>query len=152
MDEVVTNVWRQEALRLSFSTPIHKLCSLLKLTKVRLKEWHAQRLHDRRKEIDLLKQKLAALNCLADFVGLSSEDCLERGTILETIEQIDSLEVADPKQRAKLKWVTDGDENTVFFHGVINGRRRANRLHGLAANGTWIKNPNCLKNMAFDYF
>ena len=106
----------------------------------------------RKEEITQIKHKLATLDCLVDTLSLSTKDCLERGSIQEKIKQLDFLEVVDLKQRAKLKWVTEGDENIHFFYCVINGRRRSNQLHGLAVNDAWINDPNTLKNMAFEFF
>nr|GFC86994.1 RNA-directed DNA polymerase, eukaryota [Tanacetum cinerariifolium] len=36
---------------------------------------------------------------------------------LQQCEEIDSLEMA---QKAKIKWVVEGDENAKFFHGMLN--------------------------------
>lgn len=45
------------------------------------------------------------------------------------------------KQRSPVKWVTEGDRNTTFFHLTTSSRRRRNhicRLRGM--DGRWITN------------
>ena len=43
----------------------------------------------------------------------------------------------DLKQKARIKWDIDGDENINFFHGVINCNKRRNMLNGLGIDRNW---------------
>jgi hypothetical protein len=40
------------------------------------------------------------------------------------------------QQRARLKWLLEGDMNTIFFHMVANNRRRKNLILSLQINDT----------------
>lgn len=39
------------------------------------------------------------------------------------------------KQKSRLKWAIDGDENSRFFQGVVRGRLKKNSIHDLSING-----------------
>ncbi|KAM0042665.1 putative RNA-directed DNA polymerase [Helianthus debilis subsp. tardiflorus] len=45
-----------------------------------------------------------------------------------------------------------GDENSAFFHGVINGRKAKNSIPGLLVNGEWVSKPSRVKKEVFSYF
>ncbi|KAJ9539210.1 hypothetical protein OSB04_031943 [Centaurea solstitialis] len=43
------------------------------------------------------------------------------------------------KQRAKVKWMREGDANTKFFHHVVREKRHSNQVHAIAkADGTYV--------------
>lgn len=51
-----------------------------------------------------------------------------------------------------MKWARDGDENSSFFHGVINKRRVSNCTPGIMTNGVWVTKPNLIKREVFSFF
>lgn len=55
------------------------------------------------------------------------------------------------KQKARVKWVVEGDVNSKLFHAGIRGRRKSNTLKGLLINGNWTKDPDMIKNAVLDY-
>ena len=89
------------------------------------------------------------LTDLRDFSGAEQQ---ERGDLITKLKEIEEREITDLKQKAKIKWVVDGDENSNFFHGIINCRNRNNRMHGLAMNGAWETEPHIIKNHVFTFF
>lgn len=56
------------------------------------------------------------------------------------------------KQRAKLKWAIDGDENSRLFHAAIKYRERKNALRGLKTQEGWTEDPVKIKEHAFEFF
>ncbi|KAJ9566105.1 hypothetical protein OSB04_002071 [Centaurea solstitialis] len=43
------------------------------------------------------------------------------------------------KQRAKVKWMREGDANTKFFHHVVREKRHSNQVHAIAkADGSYV--------------
>ncbi|XP_071693754.1 uncharacterized protein [Rutidosis leptorrhynchoides] len=40
------------------------------------------------------------------------------------------------KQKSKIKWALEGDENSKYFHNYIKRRTSKNNIHGLSINGT----------------
>ncbi|GJU14888.1 RNA-directed DNA polymerase, eukaryota, reverse transcriptase zinc-binding domain protein [Tanacetum coccineum] len=51
--------------------------------------------------------------------------------LLQDIDKFDNLEAHDLIQKAHIKWDIEGDENSKFFHGVINQKRRTQAITGL---------------------
>nr|GEW94428.1 RNA-directed DNA polymerase, eukaryota [Tanacetum cinerariifolium] len=68
---------------------------------------------------------------------------------LADLEKIDSIELA---QKAKIKWSIEGDENSKYFHSIINKLRNNIAIRGILVDGTWIEEPRIVKNEFFNHF
>ncbi|KAJ0837904.1 putative RNA-directed DNA polymerase [Helianthus annuus] len=66
--------------------------------------------------------------------------------------EMDYRKSADIKQRARLKWALEGDENSKFFHAMVNKRKAVNSIHGLNVNGEWCSKPSLIKKQVFSFF
>nr|GEV88292.1 RNA-directed DNA polymerase, eukaryota [Tanacetum cinerariifolium] len=62
---------------------------------------------------------------------------------------IDSMELA---QKAKIKWAIKGDENSKFFHGILNKKRNILNIRGIMVDGIWVDNPKSMKREFLDHF
>nr|GEW18106.1 RNA-directed DNA polymerase, eukaryota [Tanacetum cinerariifolium] len=71
--------------------------------------------------------------------GGSNEEILSNRSLLwkelNDINSIDSLKVA---QKSKVRWAIEGDENTKFFHAILNSKRSQLAAHGTLVDGEWI--------------
>ncbi|GJV15330.1 RNA-directed DNA polymerase, eukaryota, reverse transcriptase zinc-binding domain protein [Tanacetum coccineum] len=56
------------------------------------------------------------------------------------------MEVA---QKTKIRWDIEGDENSNFFHGMLNKKRRMLNVRGVLVDGSWIDNPPDVKDEFF---
>lgn len=56
------------------------------------------------------------------------------------------------RQRSRVKWAAEGDENNRYFHGLIRGRLQRNSIKGLLSNGSWVESPTKIKETVFHYF
>ncbi|GKF11925.1 RNA-directed DNA polymerase, eukaryota, partial [Tanacetum coccineum] len=52
----------------------------------------------------------------------------------------------------KVKWAIEGDENTKFFHGIVNKKRRHLAIKGILIDGEWIDNPTRVKSEFYNHF
>ena len=43
------------------------------------------------------------------------------------------------RQKARLKWLKEGDNNSNYFHRLINHRRRHNVIQGLIIDGEFVR-------------
>ncbi|GJW57150.1 RNA-directed DNA polymerase, eukaryota [Tanacetum coccineum] len=99
-----------------------------------------------------LKKQLEEIDLDIDR-GLGNEELVNsRLAILHQIQKIDNLESKEMAQKAKIKWAVEGDENSGFFHGIINKRRNIQNIRGVMVDGNWIENPNDVKKEFFDHF
>ncbi|XP_021979365.1 uncharacterized protein LOC110875476 [Helianthus annuus] len=51
------------------------------------------------------------------------------------LKELEEFKAKDLRQKSRVKWAKEGDENTSFFHSVINKRRVSNAIPGLVVNG-----------------
>ncbi|KAJ0524126.1 putative RNA-directed DNA polymerase [Helianthus annuus] len=58
----------------------------------------------------------------------------------------------DLKQKSRIKWAVEGDENTAFFHGIINANTSCNRINGLRIDGVWTTSPPLVKDFTHHFF
>nr|GEY26285.1 RNA-directed DNA polymerase, eukaryota [Tanacetum cinerariifolium] len=83
--------------------------------------------------------------------GGSNEDILlARMDLLKRLNDFQSSEARDRIQKAKIQWAIEGDENSKFFHGVINCKRANLAVKGVMVDGVWMDDP-CLVNEEFRF-
>nr|GEV59598.1 RNA-directed DNA polymerase, eukaryota [Tanacetum cinerariifolium] len=62
------------------------------------------------------------------------------------------LEKMEATQKAKIKWAVEGDENSKYYHGVINKKRGNLAIRGVLVDGNWVESPSFVKNAFYDHF
>nr|GFB36229.1 RNA-directed DNA polymerase, eukaryota [Tanacetum cinerariifolium] len=48
-------------------------------------------------------------------------------------------------QKAKIRWAIEGDENSKYFHAIINKKRANLFVKGVMVDGDWIDDPHLVK-------
>ncbi|PWA96169.1 hypothetical protein CTI12_AA041880 [Artemisia annua] len=78
------------------------------------------------------------------------------GSILEDLmKQLHELKESDARdsfQKAKIQWAIEGDENSKFFHGVINRKRANLAIRGVMVDGEWVDDPSRIKEVFRTHF
>nr|GEU40815.1 RNA-directed DNA polymerase, eukaryota, reverse transcriptase zinc-binding domain protein [Tanacetum cinerariifolium] len=54
--------------------------------------------------------------------------------------------------KAKVKWIVEGDENSSFFHGMLNKKHNILNIRGVMVDGVWVDNPKRVKKEFFAHF
>nr|GFB93941.1 RNA-directed DNA polymerase, eukaryota [Tanacetum cinerariifolium] len=67
------------------------------------------------------------------------------------LEDVDRI-IDKMAQKAKIKWAVEGDENTKFFHGMLNKKRNILSIRRVMVDGVWVDDPKGVKNEFFDHF
>ncbi|GJX92002.1 putative RNA-directed DNA polymerase [Tanacetum coccineum] len=49
------------------------------------------------------------------------------------------------RQKARVRWDVEGDENTKFFHSFVKRRNNKNNIRGLLVDRVWCEEPNSIK-------
>lgn len=86
---------------------------------------------------------------MAESRQLTVEENKNRNLVFPKLLDLERISMRDLKQKARVKWSIDGDENSKFFHGVINNRNRKNRINRLMVNKRWIEDAKELKRSYF---
>ncbi|KAD5962015.1 hypothetical protein E3N88_13488 [Mikania micrantha] len=90
-------------------------------------------------------------NVLEKERNLSSE---EKKKILECKGKIwewENMNCKDMQQKAKVRWVECGDDNSAYFHRLINCHKASNRINGLMFDGDWVTEPKTIKEKRFSH-
>ncbi|GJY99451.1 hypothetical protein Tco_0516881 [Tanacetum coccineum] len=69
-------------------------------------------------------EELSSIKKKIDEGSASPSDIENRLNILHELEIIDKFATMDLIRKARVKWDIEGDENTKFFHGLINQKRQ----------------------------
>ncbi|GKD26932.1 RNA-directed DNA polymerase, eukaryota, partial [Tanacetum coccineum] len=99
-----------------------------------------------------LLNKLADIDKVLDSGVNSDEILLSRLEVSRRLFNLNEADIKDAAQQAKVKWAIEGDENSKFFHGVINKKRAQLAIRGVFNNGTWCTNPNMVKESFLSHF
>nr|GEV13633.1 hypothetical protein [Tanacetum cinerariifolium] len=73
---------------------------------------------------------------------VNDEILLSRMDLLKQIQDIKSSDARDCMQKAKIQWAIKGDENSKFFHGIINRKRANLAIKGVMVDGEWMDDPS----------
>ncbi|GJW10863.1 nucleotide-binding alpha-beta plait domain-containing protein [Tanacetum coccineum] len=77
---------------------------------------------------------------------LSSDTLHKRADMVKSLQEVDKLFVQWRRQKAKIKWAIEGDENSKYYHGILNKKRNQLSIRGVLVEGDWVENPNMVKN------
>nr|GEU38332.1 putative RNA-directed DNA polymerase, eukaryota, reverse transcriptase zinc-binding domain protein [Tanacetum cinerariifolium] len=59
---------------------------------------------------------------------------------------------AKVSQKAKIKWSVEGDENSCFFHGMLNKKHSQLSIRGVMVDDVWIEKPDQVKREFVHHF
>lgn len=107
----------------------------LNFLKNRIRSWRSMEHPKEVIEIEKTKGRLIALDKKAEMKGLLGSEIKEWVGLSSKLSELEKMVSMDLRQKLRLNWLTDGDENTKFFHGFVNNRNRKNNINGLLVNG-----------------
>jgi len=74
-----------------------------------------------------------------DESNLEEEDKVNQMNLLSDLKLPLDKENALLNQKARLKWIEQGDNNSKYFHSRIKWRRVTNELRGVDMDGIWCE-------------
>ncbi|GKA93697.1 RNA-directed DNA polymerase, eukaryota, reverse transcriptase zinc-binding domain protein, partial [Tanacetum coccineum] len=83
-------------------------------------------------------EELSSIEKKIDEGSTSPSDTENRLNLLHELEIIDKFTSMDLIQKSRVKWDIEWDENTKFFHGLINQKRQNQMMNGIMVEGNWI--------------
>ena len=128
------------------------LARKLKALKEDLKQWNYQVFGN----VDLKQQQLfcdlEVLDCKESCGGLSPSERDHRGTLLLELDKLAHFKETSWRQKSRVLWLKEGDNNTKFFHKMANSNRRWNFMEKLEVDGTLYTSDSDIRNKAVDYY
>ncbi|GJS30284.1 hypothetical protein Tco_0490904 [Tanacetum coccineum] len=119
------------------------------------KEIRAWTLDFKRHQVGLskdLKSKLCDIDKVLDQGGVTDDILLSRLEVLKQLHDVQSSNNRDIMQKAKIRWAIEGDENSKYFHAIINKKRANLSVKGIMVDGDWIVEPILVKQEFRSHF
>nr|GEV54989.1 RNA-directed DNA polymerase, eukaryota [Tanacetum cinerariifolium] len=99
-----------------------------------------------------LSARLIVLDKLFDQGKCNDELLQEMSNLYKELNDLNKAYSLDLIQKAKIRWAIEGDENSKFFHGIINKKRSQLAFRGVLIDGDWIVDPSLVKNEFLNHF
>ncbi|XP_021971359.1 uncharacterized protein LOC110866520 [Helianthus annuus] len=119
---------------------------------VKVKAWRDEMLKNSSEEVSAALVDLEAMEAAMEVRDLTEEDEWILSQSKKILKEDEERKNRDFKQRSRLRWVKDGDENSKFIHLMINSRKANNVIHGLNIDGVWVSKPSLVKKEVFGFF
>nr|GFC66493.1 RNA-directed DNA polymerase, eukaryota [Tanacetum cinerariifolium] len=99
-----------------------------------------------------LKSKLSDIDEMLDQGGVTDDILLSRMEVLNQLHDVQSSNNRDIMQKTKIRWAIEGDENSKYFHAIINKKRVNLSVKGVMVDGDWIDDPDLVKQEFRSHF
>nr|GFA19985.1 RNA-directed DNA polymerase, eukaryota, reverse transcriptase zinc-binding domain protein [Tanacetum cinerariifolium] len=147
---VIEDSWNNDGISASNSMILLK--NKLNFLKQRLKEWSSIKRRNKDHDRKLIQDSLIEIDLRLDKGNGLLDDLTKHANIFRDLKDIDHKDSIDLAHKAKIKWAVEGDENSNFFHGIVNKKRRHLVIKGILVDGEWIKNPNRVKSEFYSQY
>ncbi|GKB20118.1 RNA-directed DNA polymerase, eukaryota [Tanacetum coccineum] len=131
---------------------ILKLMKKLKFLKEKIRIWINAYKERSKNHKQGIKDELAELDLLLDRGEGNSDILNKRMNAFKSLQDLDKLDSLEMAQKSKIKWAIEGDENSKYFHGVLNKKRNQLAIRGVLVEGRWIEDPILVKSEFFSHF
>ena len=132
--------------------PSFILARKLKALKEDFKKWNEEEFGDLAFRKICLLSELLGLDAREDLLGLSQEDQTRRSQIKSEVAHLASLEEISWRQKSRILFVKEGDNNTRFFHRVANSHRRTNHIRGLEVDGVLYEDEEEVRSKVVQFY
>ncbi|GJS39763.1 putative RNA-directed DNA polymerase, eukaryota [Tanacetum coccineum] len=148
---LVSDSWNQ-ALPSSLFSPDILLKNKLKRLRLAIKAWSCEQVSAQNQAKETLLGRLLDWDVRAENGLLSDVDIAKREEWLMDLGHIEQLRRDDIRQKSRIKWAVEGDENTHFFHSILRNNYANYSIKGINVNGAWIDSPDDIKQASLDHF
>nr|GEV85076.1 hypothetical protein [Tanacetum cinerariifolium] len=91
--------------------------------------------------------KMSKLNRFLIYEGRCNDGLLQKkSNLFKELHDLNNASSLDLTQKAKIWSAIEDDENSKFFHGIINKKRSQLAIRGVLVDDDWIVDPYLVKN------
>ncbi|XP_076883751.1 uncharacterized protein LOC143532638 [Bidens hawaiensis] len=119
--------------------------------RVKLKAWRDDMLKRSSEETALALLDLEKIEVVMDERELTEEEEWILSERKKVLKEEAGRKCSDLKQRSRIRWAKEGDENSKFSHAT-NCRKASNFIHGLFVNATWVSKPSLVKKEVYRFY
>nr|GEW51096.1 RNA-directed DNA polymerase, eukaryota [Tanacetum cinerariifolium] len=120
--------------------------------KVIIRGWVKNRRAGINGDLITIKEELCAIDNEVDGGVVSDSILLRRMELQRKLYDFNQLAANDSFQKSKVKWAIEGDENSKFFHGIINRKRSHLAIRGVFDKGISVADPRVVKQVFCNHF
>ncbi|GJY75790.1 RNA-directed DNA polymerase, eukaryota [Tanacetum coccineum] len=124
----------------------------LQCLKSSIKTWVKDSKSKKNEAKSYVQDKLTEVDKHIDQVGGNDEILQQRATLMKDLHDINSIDVLELSQKRKVQWSIEGDENSKYFHGIINNKRSQLAIRGILIDGDWISDLKEVKSEFLNHF
>ncbi|GJW58547.1 alpha/beta hydrolases superfamily protein [Tanacetum coccineum] len=134
------------------ANPIISFKNKMKALKIVIKDWSLNRKDSQNREKEDLNKKIKDFDAsiATRYADLSVD--AQRSSCIDSLRAIELKENMDFSQKAKIKWGIEADENSKFFHAIVNQKRRYLSIQGIKIEGHWIEDPLGIKDAFLTFY
>lgn len=149
-DKMVEETWKN--MNIVDDNGLIRLNKKLQFLKLKLRFLIKNAKTERILEKDNILNKLIEIDRLLDHGGTNTEVLNQRMELMKSLNELNSLEASEAAQKAKVRWSIKGNENTKYFHGVLNNKRSQLAISGVLEDSEWFAEPVKVKHAFFSHF
>ncbi|GJS62664.1 RNA-directed DNA polymerase, eukaryota [Tanacetum coccineum] len=142
-DQMVSETWNN--IDLDDNNKMVRFKKKLQILKKEIRSWVNDCKKNQSGRLEDLRSKLCHIDKVIDQGGVNDDILLTRLDLLKKLHDIKSSDARDYMQKAKIQWAIEGDENSIFFHGIINRKRANLAIKGVMVDGEWVDDPCSVK-------
>ncbi|GJY65325.1 RNA-directed DNA polymerase, eukaryota [Tanacetum coccineum] len=149
-DKIIEDTWNNSIIVETNSIVLLK--KKFKALKSVIKSWIKEEKHHSKAERFAIMNRLVELDKLFDQGNGTKDLVNDRTVLLKDLQDINNQLSLDMAQKAKVRWSIEGDENSKYFHGILNKKRLQLAIRGVLVDGDWIDEPANVKNEFLNHF
>ncbi|GJY14249.1 hypothetical protein Tco_0383558, partial [Tanacetum coccineum] len=149
-DKIVEDTWNNSIFKETNSIVLLK--KKLQALKSVIRSWIKDQILNSNAERSDIMKRLADLDKSFDQGNATDDLVKNRSALLKDLHDINTRLSFDMAQKAKIRWSIEGDENSKFFHGILNKKRAQLAIRGVFVDGNWIDDPTHVKAEFLNHF
>jgi exonuclease III len=142
-EQLVIHTWNSTVLE--DSNGMVRFKKKLQALKKVIREWVAIYKRGKTSRRNDIKLNLSVIDKQLEQGRVNDDILLSRMGLMKQLLDSNSSDALDNLQKAKIQWAIEGDENSKFFHGVINRKRANLAIRGVMVDGEWVDDPPRVK-------
>lgn len=146
---MVDTIWRSEV---SSSSALSKVMLKLKLLKSHLRVWNKNLFGDVNNNVRIAADNLERIQLDISRNGFSTEKFASEMAAHHFLEAALKYQASFLQEKARIKWLENGDRNTAFLHRMVKIRNANNGISMMTIDGVNCFNINTINSHVVGFF